>query len=159
MCEECDRERDRVYLPVRLRCKSPELAEALRVIITARGGAAKHDDGTESPPYVEGDVLVMPWMGHPRFVNGITNLAMQTGAAEPADVREMTFGAMAQGMETDVENVRELGETIASAMSRFMSTVGSSRAIDIGGIMDTLDTDVLRLMENEGPDGTHHEGA
>jgi hypothetical protein len=92
-------------------------------------------------------------MGHPRFVNGITSLAMETGAAAPEEVREMTYGAMAQGMETDVENVREFGATITDAMARFMSTVGSSKAIDVGGLMDTLDTDLLRAMQDEKRDG------
>jgi hypothetical protein len=153
MCEMCEKsginDPDRNYQPLRLRCKTVELAAALRVIVIEMNGGMKVEDGSVMQPYTDGDVLVMPWAGHPKFVNAITELATTTRAAVAAEVREMTYGAMAQGMATDVENVRDFGEKISTAMTEFMSTVGSKRPVNIDSLMSTLDDDLDALQANE----------
>lgn len=152
MCEMCERagldNPDREYRPVRLRCKTPTLAEAFRVIVIEMRGGMKTPDGSVMQPYTDGDTVVMPWAGHPGFVNAITQLATTTQVADPEAVREMTYGAMAQGMSTAVENVRNFGETIARAMTEFMRTVGSQRPIDVDSLLSTLDDEAKMLQDN-----------
>jgi hypothetical protein len=137
---------DHVYTPVVLRCKTPDLARAFCTIITNMGAAKRDLDGSSTPPYVDGDRVVMPWSGHPKFVNNVTTLAMETRVAEPEEVREMSYGAMAQGMDTAVENVRNFGEQLGRLMFEFMQTLGTSRPVDVGSLMDTLDTDLADLQ-------------
>jgi len=155
MCEMCDRaglnDPGREYQPIRLHCKTPTLAEAFRVIVTGMRGGMKTSDGSIMQPWTDGDAVVMPWAGSPGFVNAITELATATRVAEPEAIREMTYGAMAQGMATDVQNVRDFGETISRAMMEFMTTVGSKKPIDVEGIMGTLDTEVRMLQDD------HHD--
>lgn len=137
---------DHVYAPVVLRCKTPDLVRAFCTIVTNMGAAKRDLDGSSTPPYVDGDQVVMPWSGHPKFVNRITTLAMETHVAEPEEVREMSYGAMAQGMDTAVENVRNFGEQLGRLMFEFMETLGTSRPVDVGSLMDTLDTDLKDLQ-------------
>lgn len=152
MCDMCEKagldDPNREYQPLRLRCKTDMLANALRAIVIGMNGGMKTENGSLMLPYTVGDVLVMPWAGKPGFVSAITELATTTHAAEPTEIREMTYGAMAQGMATDVEHVRSFGETISRAMAEFMGTFGSKRPVDIDGIMSTLDTELNRIQQD-----------
>lgn len=152
MCEMCDKagldDPNRNFEPLRLRCKTDMLANALRAIVIGMNGGMRTEDGSVMLPYTDGDVLVMPWAGKPGFVNAITELAATTHAAEPTEIREMTYGAMAQGMATDVEHVRSFGETISRAMAEFMSTIGSKRPVDVDAIMSTLDTELNKIQQD-----------
>lgn len=153
MCEMCEKigsgNPDREYRPLRLACKSTTLADALVAILIEMNAGLKDRQGGVMNPYADGLTVVMPWAGHPKFANAITVLVTTTQVAEPEAIRAMTYGAMAQGMSTSEENVREFGEGIARLMADFMSTVGSEKPIDVDGLMSTLDRDLSTLEQDE----------
>jgi hypothetical protein len=136
-CPDCREER--VYEPLRLTCKTTEQAEAFAVILTGMGAPI--------PPYVQGDVVVIPWGGAGRFVNGLIDFAGQAKVAEPEQVRDLSYQAMSQTMGTDVENVRTFGSRLVDVVSEFMGTIGSSAPPDVIGILGTLDQDLDNLHD------------
>ena len=138
-CNDCRDER--VYEPLRLRCKSPEQASAFSVILTGMGAPV--------PPYAQGDVVVIPWGGSGRFVQGLMDFATRAQVAEASEIRELSYAAMAQTMGTDVANVRAFGADLVTVIETFMGTVGSTRPPDVDGIMSTLDKDIADLHRRE----------
>lgn len=153
MCEMCDRaginDPDRTYAPIRLTCKSAVLASAFCTIMIEMGAGFTDERGARLEPFVEGETVVMPWAGHPRFVNRVTEIATLIRVAEATAVRSMTYGAMSQVLATDESNIVEFGETMASAMSSFMATIGTKRPVDIDGLMSTLEADLAAIQDDD----------
>lgn len=148
MCEMCNDGRE--YAPIILVCRTSELAQAFCTIVTHLGGSKKDTDGSEMPPYVLAERVIMPWWGHPEFMNAVTMLALRTNVAEPVEIREMQFGAMAQGLNVDVEDIRESLTVVADTMERLREKIGTKTPPPIDAMLNTLDAELEVLQRQHG---------